>query len=155
MGKTEKVTNNLTNNLTEKVNIMSNENTLESQATESNLNHALSKEDFVKAILDFKAFGADKENGPYKDTYGTKYKGDLRFTTYIFYAMLRNRDINKVTHSVESKRFQDRVNCLKYFAGIGSHNGPWEAKNEIPLVSKCFSSLSEEQIVSIIKSYFA
>lgn len=138
-----------------KVNIMTNlnTNTVEKTINETFFNSALSKEEFIEARNDFREFSANKDNGPYRNSYGTKFKGDLRFSTYIFYAMLKNKDISKVTHSVESDTFKDRVRGLKAF-GNGDYVD-YEVREEIALIQKCFESLSAGQIKSIISSYFA
>lgn len=153
----EQIIEKLTNTLTKKVNTMSNlnTNTIETQAEQTALNYTLNKEDFVQAVSDFKLFSKDKDNGPWKNSDGTKFKGNMRFSTYIFYAMLRNKNVDKVTHSVESETFRDRIDALKSMAGLSNSYVSYEVREEMALISKCFSSLSEDQIKSVIKGYFA
>lgn len=120
------------------------------------MNMALTKEKFIQAIKDFKAFNLDADNKPYKDTYGTKYDGNLRFTTYIFYAMLKGMNTDKTTHSVDSEKYKDRVLGLGLYAKDGSVGWmQWEVKEEMALIAKCFKSLSEEDIKNVISHYFA
>lgn len=136
--------------------IMTNLN-IETKNVESNftMNEAISKEKFLLAIKDFKEFSANKENGPYRDSEGTKYKGDLRFSTYIFYAMLKNKDIAITTHSTDSDNYKDRLSMLKTYAKDGTTGyASWEIRNEVKLISDCFKSLSKEDIQAVIRHYF-
>jgi hypothetical protein len=118
------------------------------------MNLALSKDKFVQAIKDFKEFNLDIANKPHKDEYGFKEEGSLRFSTYIFYAMLKGMKVNKTTHSVKSNNYLLRLNALKVYSE-GYYNGCYHIGEELQLIDKCFKSLSIEDIKKVISFYLA
>lgn len=125
---------------------------IETQSQTVATTHALSKEKWQMAVMDFKKFNLDPDNKPFKDsTYGTKYQGEIRFITYILYAMLREKDFRKTTHNVNSESFVDRISALKAFSE-GKSVGNWVINDEIALAKKCFSSLTTEELKAVIKS---
>lgn len=145
----------LTLNLTKKVNNM--QNTANKTQDTVKFDRSLSKEQWKQAVCDFKAFNADKENGPYYDSEGTKHKGNLRFMTYIFYAMLRGKNVSKTTHNVASENYTTRLEALRCFSEDKEYSTPIyyyavRMQEELKLIQMCFPSLSTVQIKNIIKA---
>lgn len=85
----------------------------------NNLNneYVTTKEVYLKLVKEFKDSTKNDDFKPYygKDWNGDKkkIKGKLAFEHYIFYALLKNKDITKVTHSVDSETYLDALSKLK------------------------------------------
>ena len=106
------------------------------------INRTLTKEKFELAVKDFRSFLKDKKNHSYHHPeFGNKIEGKLKFRHFIFYAMLKNRDIEKTTHDVSSEKYLVELDLIKKFR-----------LNSDFLM--CFPSLSEEEIKEIIINYF-
>lgn len=105
------------------------------------VNFVISKEKYVNAIKDFKDFIKNKDNYSYPhEIYGHKVEGIIGLKHFMFYAMLRNKDIEKTTHNVESEKYQY---ALRMFRGLYN----------VDSIKQAFPSLKKEEIEEIIKNY--
>lgn len=100
---------------------------------------------------EFKTSFHNKEFRPTYAELGHKIEGKLNFNVFIFYAMLRNKNIEKTTHDVNSEKFTSAVD---YFKNATKETG-WYRNylyNELKIV---FPSLKEDELVEVIENYFS
>jgi hypothetical protein len=58
----------------------------------------------------------------YCPSYGTKYDGVFKFKHFIFYSMLKNKNIEKTSHDIESTRFKFEVSRINFIASSGDEH---------------------------------
>lgn len=49
----------------------------------------------------------------YCPTYGNKYKGEVKIDHFIFYAFIRGKNLNSVTHSIDSEKYMVALSILE------------------------------------------
>lgn len=78
----------------------------------------LNESNEIKAIKsEFKDSLKNEDFMPHNcSTYGTKYDGSFQFEHFIFYAMLKNKDIRKVTHDKDSIYYRYTLAKIAYMA---------------------------------------
>ena len=93
-------------------------------------------------------------NKDFRPTYaplGHKIEGKLTFNVFIFYAMLRNKNIEKTTHDVNSDKFTEAVSHFKSSLNKDS----WYRNHMYNKVKHVFPSLFEEEFIEVISNYFS
>ena len=67
---------------------------------------------YEKKLILIKEFKAATKNNDLKptvdETYGTKYEGYLTYLHYMFYAMLRNKNVALTTHDINAYKYRYR-----------------------------------------------
>jgi hypothetical protein len=116
-------------------------------------------------IKEFKAATKNKAFNPTIDTqYGNKYEGKLHYLHYMFYAMLRNKNIELITHDIESPKFKIRKLQLLSFVKdtyqeinkIQCNSGVYCNTNLdviLKSLTTVFPSLTKEEIIEIVTKY--
>ena len=102
-------------------------------------------------IAEFKTAFHNKDFKPKYSELGHKIEGKLTFSIFIFYAMLRNKKIEKTTHDVESDKYKEQLMLFK--AALPNYNGYMQS-NIFSKIKTVFPSITEEEIVSVIQKYF-
>ena len=101
----------------------------------------ITKEEFLSARNAFrKALKDPKAKPRYCKTYGTKYPGNIEFLHFGFYAILRNADIRKITHDVDSENYKRMVGILK---------SGWQNSS----ITSIFEGLTAGQVSEVIANY--
>jgi len=104
--------------------------------------NTLTFEQYHHAIAEFRRHFHSDEAKPKYDSYGSKHKGCMRYEHFAFYALLRNKPIDIVTHDTTSLRFKELVESLKF------QTEKWRG-HYISSISKLFA-LTPDQVCRII-----
>lgn len=102
-------------------------------------------------ITEFKTAFHNKDFKPTYAELGHKIEGKLTFSIFIFYAMLRNKKIEKTTHDIKSDKYKEQLMLFK--ATLPSYSGYTKSNifNKLKIV---FPSITEEEVISVIQKYF-
>ena len=121
--------------------------------TMSNSNtNVLSKEQWLVAVGEFKAYIKDPENKPqWCDYECRKVNNKTSYILFLFYAILRGRDTSKVTHDTKSDSYLYRLSSLSRYASGANY---YDFSDEINMIRMCFKSLEEWQVKALIECYF-
>ncbi len=111
--------------------------------------HVLTKAKWETAVKEFKAFLKDKGNMPYHDTYGTKHPGNINLPTFVFYALLRDKDPLHCTHDALSEKYTDALTLMNSMSKKEVHG--WAFNDHYSDIKACFPSLTEDDIAEVIK----
>jgi len=125
----------------------------------------LTKEQFTSIQTAFREVFHDDDQKPHHcETYGTKYAGTLRFEHFVVYALLRGKNLSKVTHDTKSIHFTNLLRSLLALIETGKYHHFYKnEEGEISYLSKNLGTvfgLTEDEIIrslapykDIIKSY--
>lgn len=103
----------------------------------------------IKQLMkEFKEVFHDKNQRPYKDEkYGTMMAGTLVFEHYIVYALIKGKDVEKVTHDVKSVRFLQAIDNLN---GTGLYYNEFYKDKAYKIINTVFKSLSKEDYIELL-----
>lgn len=103
----------------------------------------------IKELMkEFKEVFHDKNQRPYKDEkYGTMMAGTLVFEHYIVYALIKGKDVEKVTHDVKSERFLQAIDNLN---GTGLYYNEFYKDKAYKIINTVFKSLSKEDYIGLL-----
>lgn len=112
-------------------------------------NELLSKDTFKASVSHFKAILRSSSAKPTYNSYGTKFQGCVRFEHFAFYALMRGKSLNTVTHDPNSLRFMELKSALRRLGESGG--GYFEDNNLLPSLCGTFD-LSQNDVRGIINS---
>jgi hypothetical protein len=104
----------------------------------------------TQLIKEFKESFHNKNLKPTYAELGHKIEGKLNFNIFVFYAILRNKNIEKTTHDIKSEKFLSILYILKDFENKNSRYKN-DLYNNINIV---FPSILIEEVEELIKNYF-
>jgi hypothetical protein len=115
--------------------------------------NVLTFEQFHETIGTFRTIVKSKEAKPtFSETYGTKYKGCMLYMDFAFYALLRGKPLESVTHDTESERFSDLKMSFERLAKSDNPNNiSFEGTYILQNLANKFS-LDKEHIIMILKN---
>jgi hypothetical protein len=142
------------------INIQTNTNTTLNSQESTMTTSVLTKEKFTAIQTAFRGVFHDKDQKPsYCETYGTKYAGTLCFEHFIIYALLRGKNLAKVTHNVKSTHFTSLLSALLYLIETGKYHHFYRNDDgEIGYLGRDIGpvfGLTEDELIQYLSPYKA
>lgn len=118
----------------------------------------LTKEKFTAIQTAFRDVFHDKEQKPnYCKTYGTKYAGTLQFEHFIIYALLRGKNLAKVTHDIKSTHFTSLLSALLHLIDTAKYHHFYKNDDgEIGCLDRSIGpvfGLTEDELIEALQPY--
>jgi hypothetical protein len=130
----------------------------------------LTKATYLQLVQEFKDGTKNNDFRPTRNSYGTKFTGELHFIHYVFYALLRQNSLEKTTHDVNSDKYQYVLAALKVLGNNTQENNTslyraankvdaWEYTSDrntiISSLLTVFPSLNEDIIQEVCENHFS
>lgn len=103
-------------------------------------------------IQEFKTAFHNKDFRPKYAELGHKIEGKLNFSVFIFYAMLRNKKIEKTTHNIDSDKYKEQLMFFK--STLNSEYNGYMKRHIFNSITTVFPSITEEEIINTVQKYF-